>query len=184
MRFTLTYRGPLPANGDVRSKHAVRRHLHPQLKHLFTYPPLSHRVNTMLDEVQTLRPSIIERLGPFRFAPLVSSKYDLVAAIELLFLRPEPPGRLITQGGDIDNRLKTLFDALRMPRVEAEIPNGDLPRSDEDPFFCLLQDDALITEIDVKTDVLLEPTALPADVHLVLRVRTECVNATFNNMGL
>ena len=63
MRFTLIYRGPLPANGDARSKHAVRRQLHPQLKHLFTYPPLNHRVNTMLDEVQTLRPSIIERLG-------------------------------------------------------------------------------------------------------------------------
>jgi hypothetical protein len=184
MRFTLTYRGALPANGDARIKQAVRRQLHPQLKHLFTYPPLSHKVNTMLDEVQTMRPCIIERLGPFRFAPLVSSKYDLVAAVELLFLRPEPPGRLITQGGDIDNRLKTLVDALRMPRVQSEIPNGDLPRADEDPFFCLLQDDALITEIDVKTDVLLEPAAASSEVHLFLRVRTECVNPTFNNMGL
>lgn len=89
----------------------------------------------MLDEVQTLRPNIIEHIGAFRFAPLVTTRYDLIATIELLFLRPEPPGRLISQGGDIDNRLKTLFDALRMPRVTSELPSGDAPRQDEDPFF-------------------------------------------------
>ena len=184
MRFTLTYRGLLPANGDARTKQAIRRQLHPQLKHLFTYPPLHAKANTMLDEVQTLRPHIIEHLGRFRFAPLVTTRYDLVATIEILFLRPEPPGRLISQGGDIDNRLKTLFDALRMPRVLSEIPTGDTVREGEDPFFCLLQDDALITEIDVKTDVLLDANARPSEAHLFLRVRTEAVNSTFNNMGL
>jgi hypothetical protein len=184
MRFTLTYRGDLPANGDARIKQTIRRQLHPQLKQLFTYPPLNSRVTTMLDEVQTLRPNIIERVGPFRFAPLVTTRYDLVATIEVLFLRPEPPGRLLTQGGDIDNRLKTLFDALRMPRVEGEVPRGDAPLPDEDPFFCLLQDDALITELDVKTDVLLNPRASPSEAHLFIRVRTEVINATYNNEGL
>ena len=103
----------------------------------------------MLDEVQTLRPNIIEHVAGFRFAPLVTTRYGLVATLELLFLRPEPPGRLISQGGDIDNRLKTLFDALRMPRVATELPSGDAPQSDEDPFFCLLQDDALPLEVRV-----------------------------------
>lgn len=184
MRFTLTYRGPLPANGDARAKQAIRRQLHPQLRHLFTYPPLCHRATTMLDDVQTLRPNIIEPLGIFRFAPLVSSKYDLVATLELLFLRPEPPGGLLSQGGDIDNRLKTLFDALRMPRVPSEIPTGDAPQSDENPFFCLLQDDSLITELDVKTDVLLDASASASEAHLFMRVRTEVVNSTFDNLGL
>lgn len=138
----------------------------------------------MLDEAQTVRPSIIEHLGSFRFAPLITTRYDLVATIELLFLRPEQPGRLITQGGDIDNRLKTLFDALRMPRVEGEIPNGDSPSTEEDPFFCLLQDDALITEIDVKTDVLLDPNARPSEAHLFIRVQAATVSMTFNNMDL
>ena len=184
MQFTLIYRGQLPANGDARAKQAIRRQLHPQLQHLFTYPPLNKRVTTMLDEVQTVRPSIIEPLAGFRFAPLVTTRYDLVATIELLFLRPEPPGRLITQGGDIDNRLKTLFDALRMPRVASEIPSGDAPQQGENPFFCLLQDDALITEIDVKTDVLLDPGASSSEAHLFIRVRTAMVDLTFNNMGL
>jgi hypothetical protein len=185
MRFTLVYRGRLPANGDPRDKQAIRRQLHPQLKHLFTYPPLSHLKNTMLDPVQSLRPCIIEpTMAGFRFAPLITDKYSMVAALELLFLRPEPPGRLITQGGDIDNRLKTLFDALRMPQVPNEVPSGDAPRDGEDPFFCLLQNDTLITDIDVRTDVLLEPSAGPSEAHLFIRVRTDLVSKTLSNVGL
>jgi hypothetical protein len=184
MQFTLIYRGLLPANGDARSKQLIRRQLHPQLKHLFSYSPLSGRTSTMLCEIQTLRPNIIEHLDNFRFAPIITTRYDLVASIELLFLRPEPPGRLITQGGDIDNRLKTLFDALRMPRVPDEIPNGDVPLEGENPFFCLLQDDALITDINVKTDVLLDPNAHQSEAHLFIRVRTTTVETTYNNTGL
>ncbi|SCK49227.1 hypothetical protein VAR608DRAFT_4898 [Variovorax sp. HW608] len=187
MRFTLTYRGPLPANGNPRDKQVIRRQLHPQLKHLFTYPPLKSRVDTMLADpaVESAhRPSIVEKVGLFRFAPVVTTKYHLVATLELLFLRPEPPGSLISRGGDIDNRLKTLFDALRMPRVESEIPKGDSPATDEDPFFCLLQEDTLITELDVKTDVLLDPSADPSQAHLFIRVRTETVVGTFANLDL
>ena len=183
MQFTLLYRGSLPSNGEARTKQAIRRQLHPQLKQLWSIPPMKKHVNTLLDEVQTLRPCIIERLESFRFAPLITTKLDLIATTELLFLRPEPPGRLITQGGDIDNRLKTLFDALRMPRVAAEIPSGDCPQAGEDPFFCLLQDDALITEIDVKTDVLLDPTAGQSDAHLFIRVKTGVVDSTWHNLG-
>jgi hypothetical protein len=35
--------------------------------------------------------------------------------LNILFLRADIPGKVV-QSGDIDNRLKTLFDALRMPQ--------------------------------------------------------------------
>lgn len=186
MRFTLTYQGRLPSVGNATIKQEIRRALHPQLKHLFTYPPLDSRASTMLydGEGRTNRPSIIERVDGYKFAPLVTRQYRLVATIELLFLRPEPPGNLLRSGGDIDNRLKTLFDALRMPRVPDEIPSALAPKPDEDPFFCLLQDDGLITEIDVKTDVLLDPDAGPSDVHLFMRIRTEVTEGMIANLGL
>lgn len=179
MHFTLTFRGPLPANGDPTAKQLIRRQLHAQLKHLWSLPPLNKHTNTLLSEEQTIRPCIISRVGTFRFAPLVNTKLYLIAKLQLFFLRPEPPGRLITQGGDIDNRLKTLFDALRMPRVLAEIPANDKPRSDEDPFFCLLEDDALITEVDVKTEVLLDPSANASEAQLLIRVETAAIESTW-----
>jgi hypothetical protein len=91
-------------------------------------------------------------------------------------LRPEPPGALITQGGDIDNRLKTLFDALRMPHNLSELPKGSVPDVDQDPFFCLLEDDNLITAVSVKTDRLLVPTENKNEVHLDIQIETRATS--------
>jgi Holliday junction resolvase RusA-like endonuclease len=55
-------------------------------------------------------------MDPFVFVPLVTAEMSAVAELSVVLLRPEPAGQLLTQGGDIDNRLKTLFDALTMPR--------------------------------------------------------------------
>lgn len=184
MRFTLTFRGSLPANGGPKAKQIIRRQLHPQLKHLFTVPPLDKHINTLLSEEQTLRPCIINRLGTFRFAPLVNTKLQIIAKLQILFLRPEAPGNLVTQGGDIDNRLKTLFDALRMPRVVAELPLNDSPKEGEDPFFCLLEDDALITEIDVKTDMLLTPASDKSTADLFIRVETGVLVPNWHTMDM
>lgn len=52
--------------------------------------------------------------------------------------------------GDIDNRLKTLFDALRLPNQTNELVGYDNPAPDENPFFCLLEDDSLITHVSVE----------------------------------
>ena len=78
------------------------------------------------------------------------------------------------QGGDLDGRLKTIFDALRLPDSLAEA-GGIGPQDDETPFFCLLQDDKLISEVSVTTDQLLvlpqQREAKPNDSFLVIRVQ-------------
>jgi hypothetical protein len=51
-----------------------------------------------------------------------------------LFLRREVGLGRIVQGGDIDNRLKTLFDALRIPKTMSETGGGAVA-DDESPFF-------------------------------------------------
>src|SRR5262249_16408835 len=130
MEFILTYEDQLKANGRKEDKQAIRRKVHRQLSTLWNQLPLlNHR--EYLNEKSPV--SIIRPLGGFRFAPLVSERLSLVAELSVTFLRPEPPS-IITQGGDIDNRLKTLLDALRMPKVVTEIPPGDSPKGDEDPF--------------------------------------------------
>lgn len=118
----------------------------------------------------------------FNFLPLVGSIFDGVGtacAIDILFLRRDDPGRIISSGGggDIDNRLKVLVDALKMPKI-GEIPSSAKPANGESPFFCLLQDDSLVTELKVTTDRLLTPRAddeSENDVHLVIHVRTQLI---------
>jgi hypothetical protein len=150
MEFTLTYQGKLKTNGSAKQKQVIRRVFHPQLKELWQHPPLN-RFSKLLKKNPSKKNSILQEVGLYCFAPLINNHLNNAAELEMIFLRPSPPGFLITQSGDIDNRIKTLFDSLRMPQVETEIPNGDLPQEDEDPFYCLLQDDALITKLSVDT---------------------------------
>ena len=56
----------------------------------------------------------------------------LTCGLKILFLRKEGPGKLILQGGDIDNRLKTLLDALKMPSDLSEIVKD---ATIDDPIF-------------------------------------------------
>lgn len=171
MEFTLTYRGPLSSNGDRKEKQLLRRHFHKQLKALWAQPPLKDKT-TLAKVFRPLYEDLIEQVGPFRFAPLVSSHFSFTASLSITFLRPGYPGQLLRTGGDIDNRMKTLFDALAKPPAN-QIPEGDAPQSDENPFFCLLQDDALITGLSVSTDRLLDCHD-EREALLLIHVATRC----------
>ena len=185
MEFTLVHRGLLKASGDARDKHMIRRALHKQLSELWKHPPLSHRAEALLaDPPIPAKVSLIQPVGDFTFAPLVSSRISLFAEIAITLLRPHLPGSLIAQGGDIDNRVKTLLDALRMPTNVSEIPTGDVPLQDETPFFCLLEDDGLVSSLSVSTDRLLEPGIHGSEALVIMRVRTKSYAMTYANIDL
>ncbi len=52
----------------------------------------------------------------------------------------------------MDNRIKTLFDGLKMPREAQDLGPYLTPAVGEDPFYCLVEDDRLITSVSVETD--------------------------------
>ena len=131
MLFRLVYSGPLRANGDLKHKQHIRRALHPQLRELWE-TELKHE-----SRLDVWKPRSV---GSFKFVPLVISAENLIAELDVLLLRQEEPGKILTRGGDIDNRLKTLFDALPMPKDASEIPPGDKPGANEAPFYCLLEE--------------------------------------------
>jgi hypothetical protein len=97
-------------------------------------------------------------------------------------LRPANPGDLFP-GGDLDNRIKTLLDALQMPRLD-EISSVNLaPRNDEEPFFCFLQDDALVTGLTVNTDRFPDAAAA-SDCLLVVSAELHTAKTTYDNLAL
>lgn len=95
----------------------------------------------------------------FNFLPLVTADLGLLCWLDILYLRRQPPGE-VWQNGDIDNRLKTLFDCLAIPDDHQEYERIK-PCPDETPFYCLLENDTYIPKITVETDRLLED--LPGD---------------------
>jgi len=188
MEFYLTYRGPLKASGRPLEKQTIRRIFHKQLQELWLQAPLSSyappKGHYLDEDPPETSLSIIQRIAGFRFAPLVTERLHLVADLDITMLRPEPPGSIVTQGGDIDNRLKTLLDSLKMPKEVGEVPRSDSPGGDEDPFFCLLEDDNLITKLTVGTGRLLEPRNASSNVVLIIHVRTKATQLTYGNIDL
>jgi hypothetical protein len=143
MDFRLTYDGPLPSAGNnstrKNEKHEIRMSTHPQLCELW-------RTNPALKDLQGMwQKDCLINVGHWRFLPLVSSRRHLHCSLKILFLRPGPPGKLVSEGGDIDNRIKTLFDALRAPNA-TEVPDPNPPG--DGVVCCLLEDDSLITRFE------------------------------------
>ena len=203
MEFRLLYSGnELVSTGSPKDKHVIRRTFHPQLKQLwksnsqlrklaidrggYDLQPGTDPFGKEYDEQATAayfnRVGNLYERGKHRFIPLVEQNLCLRVSIDILFLRPDQHP-LIKDGGDIDNRLKTLFDAFRVPETADGL--GGKTVKDEDPLFVFLQDDSLISEIRVNTDNLLR---LPqtrdlsaADVFMVINVKLKPTERTAHN---
>jgi hypothetical protein len=192
--FKLIYQGQLRAttarNTRIKEKHQIRQQLHKQLKELWrVHPTLTRRGNANVSEPEAPKgvytklvqatANKFSRCG-YRFVPIVASELSLGCALDVILLRRDHPGSIIASGGDIDNRLKTLFDALRMPSKCDELPKGT-PDSEEDPFFVLMEDDSQITRVSVTTERLLIPAGEGEhmhDVHILMSVNVNVIAAT------
>lgn len=185
MEFRLIYEGPLRGQG-AKSAHKweIRRALHPQLWRLWQEHPLRDSAETLL--AHPPRPaevSVIVEKGGLFFAPLVTQRLNLYAELSVLLFRQQPRGAIITDGGDIDNRLKTLLDGLRVPHGSME-GRGNLPNEpDPSPFFCLLEDDSLVTKVSVESEQLLRHAG-PDEVVAIISVHVKKTVLSYANMAL
>lgn len=179
MEFRLVYKGSLPSNGSSQQKQALRREFHRQLRVLWKQRPLADHP-AWLDEQDGS--NLLHPVGGFCFSAFISTRICLMVELDVLLLRPQEPGRLLGHGGDLDNRMKTLFDSLRVPAA-SEIPNGDAPGPGEVPFHCVLEDDALISKVAITSDCLLSDTP-KGHVELVLHFKTKATTGTWGNIGL
>ena len=200
MEFRLTYKGLLYAtqgyqkSGQKHPKadnmHDVRKAFHQQLRRLWDITPFlksgerggpgallaegpdapDYRIDTLAKRYS--------RYG-FNFVPLVTKELNLICGLDILFLRPDSPGNVI-KSGDIDNRLKTLIDSMKIPDANEDYFKR-VPEEDEKPMFVLLEDDSLITKISVETDQFLDILA-PSEVMLVITVRLRPYEMNLGNM--
>jgi hypothetical protein len=169
MELFLTYRGPLPSaqgkgNGRKNAQLAMRRDFHHQLLGVWQQWPFLQSSSfghferlpekSAQSDAQTFYKAPV---GRFFFVPLVvtGSTLKLVARLTIKLLSRDEPGSIVHQG-DLDNRLKILFDALTVPQAN-QLPEDAAPAQDEIPLLCLLEDDKLITALSVTTGTLLRP---------------------------
>jgi hypothetical protein len=182
------------AGGRAKEKQSLRKHFHKQLRELWEQHPELQEQSQSYFLVNYTAPNKVSYPGPgvrriyptikgepgaktwlehvaddhemfgYKFVPLVTKAGGFTCSLDILFLRRDNPGNIVRSGGDIDNRIKVLFDGLRMPGTKDELA-GDSPEPHEVPFFCLLEDDSLITSVSVTTDRLLTPQGSGEKVH-------------------
>jgi hypothetical protein len=176
MKFSLTYDGELLSASDkhnrLPNKNRIRFEIADQLWPLYCQADFSR---FQLDHESI--PNAGVGFQGIAFAPILTRKMNAACRLNIRFMRSEHPGS-ISHGGDLDNRLKTLLDALRLPQAETEVLPALAPRRFLEPqegekvadvCLCLLEDDALVTELAIETVMLMKP--LPRNhVRLVMDV--------------
>ena len=193
LEFHLTYQGILlgsaSSNPRAKHKHEIRRVLHSQLKRLWQVHPVLKGMKTdgpgiTPDSFEGMLAGLFS-IGNYNFVPLVSRRLNLACGLQVLFLRPDAPGDIL-RSGDIDNRLKTLFDALRTPKNTGEFGGYEQPEDSEKPFYCLLEDDSLVSQISVDTGILLQEVNEEFQdntTRLVITVTLKPFVTTYENIG-
>ena len=198
MEFRLIYRGQLPAQKSggghgkrLQEKHAIRKVIHKQLAVLWKENPVLSQWMAKSIHDQTAEGNLVSSVANhwaaryakygYNWLPLVNEQMGIACSLDILFLRRDAPGKIIASGGgDIDNRIKVLFDALRMPKYADEVEGYAREQNEDEFFFCLLEDDSLINEVKITTDRLLTPLESGEainDVVLVIHVKTIVVNS-------
>ena len=166
--ITLQYRGRLLASNDKVNKHELRKYFHPQLKSLWENPPSDLYHCSVSGADYPVR--------DFKFKPTLS-KTCATCELNITLLTRTKPGGLI-HDGDLDNRLKNIFDALRLP-TEADLPSKEFPTNEDNPFYVLLEDDRSITDFRVRSTMLLLPKTLSEPLgysELTIEVRPKTLN--------
>jgi hypothetical protein len=216
VKFSLIYDGDLPSAGNKPQPKAasrMRNEFHEQLADLWERHVIlrqlrhearvfNQRMGDLTLEISAptlpdyrgapppLRPNQIDLCAPIpvpsagvNFLPLVRNSLYLACAVDILFLRHEEPMSLMRQGGDLDGRLKTLFDALKMPDPKNPY-KGLAPAAD--PLCVVLEDDALISDLSVKTGRLLGPNTKDFQhaVHLTVDITVKVLRVFPQNLCL
>jgi hypothetical protein len=120
--FSLKYDGLLLSSSDkhtrVKNKNQIRWYLADQIDALTVKGDFS-RIPEEFDRERPIEERVANFKGYYFYAAI--SKGPIACNLAIRIERPGLPGSLFEHDGDLDNRLKTLLDALKVPRNENEV---------------------------------------------------------------
>lgn len=183
MEFCLFYQGKLKSRDGAAGKHEIRASLDRQLRSISHSQTFSHSFKPDWEGKRSSKeqPMFVERMGK-RFWFLISENLATKVNLSLTILVPHETARIVHNGGDIDNRIKTLFDALRVPAADSEVPSNDQFDYSDSGMYCLLEDDKLIDRISIRSYQDHGP-AEPDHVRCVIEVETKITRALWGNLN-
>jgi hypothetical protein len=158
----LEYKGELPSgqNGHSDAKQELRRVFSSQLRLKWrdspqlsfwdqsTFP-YATRGQWHYESPEDVNPFYKVNVCGYDAMPLITWHNQLGCSLEITVIGDTRSAAAIINAGDLDNRLKVLFDGLRMPHGPKEVP-APMFGNGAEPMFCLLEDDSLIQKFSVE----------------------------------
>lgn len=152
MEFYLSLKGPISTTKHTQVKFQYRRYFLTQLREL-----QKHLCENGLPEEHLFSKSKMRHVQDFAFVPLVTKDAGYVVDLDIVLLSQSEPACLANYPtGDLDNILKALIDGLRMAQNANEV-RKEKPQKGENPFYCVLEDDQIIRNIQIRHDKYLFP---------------------------
>jgi len=179
MHITLTYKGVIPGNSRKQSDvWTIRKSFDKQLRKLKLAEPFNYVEKLSNPNPDPSSSYIGFDVGNSTYIPFITEKMKTRCSLYIRVFRGLRQYNPVLGNVDLDNRIKTLIDALRAPQQV-----GESKGNDGYVRYVLLQDDALIDGITVKSDHYLAEDSdnvvlaiITADIHLA--------HATWQNMHL
>lgn len=182
MRFSLVYQGDLGSRKKPIDKARIRKEFDPQLRHLWQTPPLNDSAHLQDINHKPNDCYVGRSVGSVEYVPLITDRLSLRAELDILFLSADSHDGLVRHG-DIDNRLKTLFDALGVPTQNQAQADEELGTVDG-RRFCLLDDDRLISKVSVRNERWLNAAKGSNEALVVIDVRPVAFRGLVCNIGI
>jgi hypothetical protein len=186
MQFRLVFEGEIRSSQNpdkLRMVHNIREQLAPQVEGVWEYPPYSDVLDWRLQQPPG-ELSIYKSYQNHVFLPLVAERVGLCGEVDILLLRRQPKGSIISSQGDLDNRMKMLIDALRAPtpsEVQALQKKGLLH---DGPHYCVFHDDNLITNLSINVDRLHGQASDSIKTVAIITVSVKVAQAMIGNMNM
>lgn len=126
MHITLTYKGPVQGNARKQSDvWRLRKSFHKQLCKLSSTDEFGYVEKYADQETENLHPNIGIEVANSRYVPFVTSKMKTRCSLYIRVLRGVRQYNPVLGNVDLDNRVKTLIDALRAPQQVSETKESD-----------------------------------------------------------
>jgi len=179
MDFTLYYKGKLKSNGDKKEKHRIRKYLSIQIEKLWDQEPLISFKQFLESEFDAFS----RQINGISFSSIINNEFHYVADIDIVLLHKDPIYKMIKNGGDIDNRIKTLLDSLKMPS-RSEFPDNSIRSNETNRIFCLLHDDSLVSSLKITSKQFLGSDISNNEVILLIDVHARKITTLLGGMEL
>lgn len=185
MNFTLFYSGRIRSSNKRNVKHIndIRCKLSPQIRQLYDCNPLKSidaKCEPGSHTAQDVR--TYTKIAGRDYSSLVNKGLGLACQINVIFYEATGTISVANDIGDVDNKAKTLIDALKLPsNDEVDKLSDELMQS---TVHCLLMDDAFLWGVDLKRRRLLHPELRKEKTLTQIDVQVMPTSVTIANIGL